>query len=80
MATNLPIWRILVLDRDPADPKWILATVTLPTDVRPATLDETGRYTGWGDVAAWVRGTVGTPVGAEPVHDALAWHVRENRR
>ena len=29
-------WRILILDRDPADPKWILATVAAPDDVRPA--------------------------------------------
>jgi hypothetical protein len=29
-------WRILILDADPADPKWILATVTQPGHVRPA--------------------------------------------
>ena len=29
-------WRILILDADPADPKWILATVTQPDHVRPA--------------------------------------------
>jgi hypothetical protein len=29
-------WRILVLDHDPTDPKWILATVATPGDVRPA--------------------------------------------
>ena len=29
-------WRILILDRDPADPKRILATVAAPGDVRPA--------------------------------------------
>jgi hypothetical protein len=43
-------WRLLVLDRDPADPKWILATVATPGDVRPAwpsgTVDE--------DTAIWV--------------------------
>ena len=43
-------WRLLVLDRDPTDPKWILATVAAPGDVRPAwpsgTVDE--------DTAAWV--------------------------
>jgi hypothetical protein len=29
-------WRLLILDRDPTDPKWILATVATPADVRPA--------------------------------------------
>jgi hypothetical protein len=30
-------WRLLVLDRtDRTDPKWVLATVTEPGDVRPA--------------------------------------------
>ena len=29
-------WRILILDADPADPKWILATVAQPDHVRPA--------------------------------------------
>jgi hypothetical protein len=34
--TNGP-WRVLILDTsDPADPKWILATVARPEDVRPA--------------------------------------------
>jgi hypothetical protein len=27
--------RVLALDRDPANPKWLLATVTLPADMRP---------------------------------------------
>ena len=29
-------WRLLILDRDPTDPKWILATVATPSDVGPA--------------------------------------------
>ena len=29
-------WRVLILDPDPADPKWVLATVASPRDVRPA--------------------------------------------
>jgi hypothetical protein len=32
-------WRILILDADPADPKWILATVTQPDHVRPSNPD-----------------------------------------
>ncbi len=47
-------WRILILDRDPADPKWVLATVVIPSDVRrpcstppPATLASRPPPTGW---------------------------------
>src|SRR2546422_228086 len=29
-------WRVLVLDRDPVDPKWILALLVDPGDVTPA--------------------------------------------
>jgi hypothetical protein len=48
-------WRILVLDPDPADPKWIVATVVELADVRPAgpgaVLDEV--------TAAWVGARAG---------------------
>ena len=48
-------WRILVLDSDPADPKWIVATVVELADVRPAgpgaVLDEV--------TAAWVGARAG---------------------
>ena len=58
--TNGP-WRVLVLDRDPEDPKWIIATVTMAADVRPAVLDAAGRYTGWLAVTEWVAAMVGRP-------------------
>jgi hypothetical protein len=32
------LWRLLVLDRDPADPVWLIATVETPADVQPAHL------------------------------------------
>jgi hypothetical protein len=51
-SSNGP-WRILVLDRDPDDPKWILATVTIPSDVRPALLDAAGTHAGLHAAAAW---------------------------
>ena len=38
-TTNGP-WRLLILDRDPQDPKWILATVATPGDVEPADLGD----------------------------------------
>lgn len=70
-------WRILVLDRDPADPKWLLATVTLPADVRPAVLDAAGRYADWTAVVQWMASLTGSPVALVPVQDALAWRVDE---
>jgi hypothetical protein len=68
-------WRILLLDRDPADPKWLLATVVLPADVRPAVLDAARRYSEWEAVTVWVRETLGRAVALVPVHDALAWRI-----
>ncbi len=70
-------WRILILDRDPDDPKWILATVTLPSDVRPALLDAAGGNAGGQAAAAWVAGLTGRPVTLVPIHDVLAWRVDE---
>jgi hypothetical protein len=70
-------WRVLILDRDPADPKWLLATVTLPADVRPAVPGPLGRYPDFEDVASWVRDSVGHPVRLVPVSFALAWRVDE---
>jgi hypothetical protein len=72
-------WRVLLLDRDPEDPRWLLATVTLSADVRPASLDAAGRYTDWTEVVAWVHASAGRPVELTPVPDALAWHVREGK-
>lgn len=72
-------WRVLILDRDPDDPVWIIATITLPTDVRPAHLDLNGRYTDWPQVTAWARAQTGEPVALVPLHDALAWHVDGRR-
>src|SRR6266487_1157623 len=40
-------WRVLILDSDPADPKWIVATVARPEDVRRATPG--GRRSGRGN-------------------------------
>jgi hypothetical protein len=32
-------WRLLILDSSPDDPLWMIATITLPTDVRAAAID-----------------------------------------
>ena len=69
-------WRLLVLDRDPADPKWLLATVSHPEDVRPVVLDVAGRHAGEQDVTAWACQVLGLPeVALVPVHDALLWRI-----
>ena len=70
-------WRILVLDHDPTDPKWILATVATPADVRPArpgaTVDEV--------TAAWVASAAGLHRPAlTPLPGALAWRVAEGEK
>jgi hypothetical protein len=70
-------WRILILDRDPDDPKWILAMVALPADVRPAALDAAGEHAGEQAAAAWVAGLTGRAVVLVPIDDALAWRVDE---
>ncbi len=69
-------WRLLVLDRNPEDPKWVLCTVSLASDVRPAVQDAAGHYQDWADVTEWARSQAGGRVSLEPVQDALAWEVR----
>ena len=70
-------WRVLVLDRDPEDPKWIIATVTMAADVRPALINPAGCYTGWQAVADWAAAMVGRPVALVPIPGALAWRMDE---
>jgi hypothetical protein len=71
------LWRVLILDRDPADPKWILATVAMPGDVRPArpgaTVDEV--------TAAWVASAAGLFHPAlTSLPGALCWRVDEGSK
>ena len=68
-------WRVLILDPDPADPKWVLATVASPRDVRPAS--STAR-----DVddatAAWVIATSGLhDLALIALPSALGWRLDE---
>jgi hypothetical protein len=72
-------WRLVILDRDPADPKWIIATVIMASDVRAAELDPAGRYTAWQQTTRWVAAVVGHDVTLLPIHDALAWRLDERR-
>jgi hypothetical protein len=56
---------------------WIIAPITLSSDVRPAALDAAGRHTGWEEAAAWAESRVGRPVALVLAHDALAWRADE---
>jgi hypothetical protein len=56
---------------------WIIATVVVPSDVRPAVLDQAGRYRDWEEAAKWVAGQVGGQPSLVPVLDALAWRIEE---
>ena len=73
-STATARWRILILDPDPADPKWLLATVTEPGDVRPASSGETELD----DVAAaWMRARNGEAPTLTALPRALCWRVDE---
>lgn len=74
-------WRVLILDSSVDDPKWLLATVTLESDVRAAAMDRgSGRYRDWADVVEWVREQVtgSGQVSLVPI-SAVVWQVREAR-
>lgn len=74
-STNGP-WRLLILDRDPADPKWIIATVTTPGDVQPALTGHGGVPAALaGEVGQWLRGLLGHPVHLAPLHRPQVWQI-----
>lgn len=69
--------RILILDRDPEQPRLLLATIGVPADIRAAP-EGTGRYGDWDAVKSWVRSRAGrSRIAVVPVTGALAWHVLE---
>jgi hypothetical protein len=74
LSTTGP-WRVLVFDRSDDDPKWIIATVSLSSDVRAAEMQPGGRrYADWPDVTQWVRDQVGQRVRLVPVA-AIVWRI-----
>jgi hypothetical protein len=70
-------WRILVLDPDLTDRKWIIAVVPTPADVRPA-----GMADGVDEMTAqWVATETGLYRPAfTPLRGALAWRIDEQPR
>ena len=67
--------RLLLLDRDPAAPRWVVASVVMSTDIKPAEIDAIGRYVGWSGIARWASHQIGQPIELTPVFDSLAWTV-----
>ena len=66
---------VLILDRSGDDPKWIIATVSVSSDVRAAEMEPGGRrYAGWPDVAEWVRDRIGQRIRLVPVA-AIVWRI-----
>jgi hypothetical protein len=70
-------WRILILDRERGDPKWILATVATPGDIRPARPDAIVDEV----TAAWVASAAGLfdPL-LTSLPGALCWRVDEGSK
>lgn len=72
--------RLLVLDREPGDPRWMLATIALASDIMTAAIDSLGRYVGWEeDVVPWVTAQAGHGVQLEPATAGRVWHVTPRR-
>ena len=68
-------WRLLILDRDPADPKLILATVVELADVRPAWPGITPPDA-MAEAVAWMRGRLVDPRPTlEPMPHVSVWRV-----
>jgi transcriptional regulator with XRE-family HTH domain len=72
-------WRLLVLDRDSdsasPDPRWIIATITLPEDVMPASLTAGGDFRDWERVREWVQHRTGTQVALAPATSSSLWRI-----
>jgi hypothetical protein len=58
---------------------WLIATVTLAEDTKPAVLGVGGGF-GWEGTDNGVRERLSRPVALEGLHDALVWLIREGER
>jgi hypothetical protein len=77
-STNGP-WRLLILDRDPGDAKWVLVTVVDPGDVQPALTGPGGESAALAGAREWVRGLLGRPAATLiPLHRPEVWRIDEN--
>jgi len=74
-----PLARYLVLDTSGDDPRWMIASISVPSDVRPAVMTASGRrYEDCADVTDWCRDQVGLTVSLVPVA-ASVWRIDERR-
>ncbi len=72
-------WRLLILDNDPLDPKWILATVTTPGDVEPALTAPGGVAAALAGVSPWLENRLGRiHPRLVPLHSPEVWRGDEN--
>ena len=69
------VWRVLILDASPDDPMWLICSVTLSSDIRPALMDGR-RYRDWDQVVGWVRTQVSADVSLTPIA-AAGWRIDE---
>jgi hypothetical protein len=77
LPTSSGPWQLLLLDPDPADPKWLLCTICHPGDVRPAHLSDMAPDE---VTAEWAANRGGLArVTFTPLHRALAWRVADER-
>jgi hypothetical protein len=67
--------RLLILDTSSDPPRWLIVSVTLDTDTRPAHMAGS-RYTDWAEVTAWCRQQVGPKVALIPAA-AMVWRIDE---
>jgi hypothetical protein len=76
-TTGNGLWRLLICDRDPTDPKWIVATVIELADVRPAT-DSMLAIPDVDEVTArWVAGRVRAPIAFTRLVHPEVWRIDE---
>jgi hypothetical protein len=66
-------WLLLICDRDPTDPKWLLATVSAPEHVLP----DPGMAPD--EAAAWAATVTGEPVTLH-LCSAVVWRVEAGPR
>jgi hypothetical protein len=69
--------RLLVLDRDPDAPRWMIMSAVLSSDTMPAEISHEGRYSSWSDACSWVTAQLGHAVVLTPLRDVAAWTVTE---
>ena len=74
LPIGIPIWHLLILDRAPKGPRWLLCTLA-PGDAHPADVSADGAVN-LTEGHAWCRDRLGAVALEELSPGYLAWHVR----